>query len=159
MPFMFLGSLTDFFAPNFIGMIITAMGEKDWEKVDTYLWKWLTIIIASTISSFIRDFVFAIASERLGMSLRQKLYDNVIRKDISFFDDNRTGDILSRIGSDTQVVSDGLTTSVAQTFRAVTILTGYLVIMFKYSWILTLILIAAMLPNVLATRISLEANR
>ena len=93
------------------------------------------------------------------MSLRQKLYDTVIRKDISFFDDNRTGDILSRIGSDTQVVSDGLTTSVAQTFRAVTILTGYLVIMFKYSWILTLILIAAMLPNVLATRISLEANR
>lgn len=93
------------------------------------------------------------------MSLRQKLYDTVIRKDISFFDDNRTGDILSRLGSDTQVVSDGLTTSVAQTFRAVTILTGYLVIMFKYSWMLTLILIAAMLPNILATRISLEANR
>jgi ABC-type multidrug transport system fused ATPase/permease subunit len=31
--------------------------------------------------------------------------------------------------------------------------------MFKYSWILTLIVIAAMLPNVLATRISFEANR
>lgn len=110
---MFLGSLTDFFAPNFIGLIITAFGEKNWDKVDTYLWKWLVIIIASTIASFLRDFIFAIASEKLGVSLRQKLYDTVIRKDISFFDDNRTGDILSRIGSDTQVVSDGLTTSVA----------------------------------------------
>ena len=156
---MFLGSLTDFIFPDFIGKIITAMTEKEWDEVDDYIWKWLVIILATAFASFLRDFIFAIASERLGLSLRQKLYDTIIRKDISFFDNNRTGDILSRLGSDTQVVSDGLTTAVAQTVRATTILVGVFVIMFRINWILTLILCAALAPNIFATRISLECNR
>lgn len=69
--------------------------------MNEYIWKFCVIIAATAISSFARDYIFAYASERLGLSLRQRLYDNVIRKDISFFDDNRTGDILSRLGSDT----------------------------------------------------------
>ena len=36
---------------------------------------------------------------------------------------------------------------------------GVLVIMFKYSWLLSLVCIASMLPSILATRISLEFNR
>jgi hypothetical protein len=42
----------------------------------------VVIIVATAIASMIRDYIFAIASESLGMSLRQKLYDTVIRKDI-----------------------------------------------------------------------------
>lgn len=98
---MFLGSLTDFLSPNFIGLTITALTKGDYKKVDEYIWKFVVIIVATAIASMIRDYIFAIASEALGMSLRQKLYDTIIRKDIQFFDDNRTGDILSRLGSDT----------------------------------------------------------
>lgn len=154
MPFMFLGSLTDFLFPNFIGDTISALTAGRYDDVNTYIWKFLVIIVASAICSFIRDFIFAYASESLGMSLRQKLYDTVIRKDISFFDDNRTGDILSRIGSDTQLVSDGLTTSVSQTVKSVTVLIGVLVIMFKYSWKLSLICLAANSPLIFFSRIS-----
>jgi ABC-type bacteriocin/lantibiotic exporter with double-glycine peptidase domain len=45
------------------------------------------------VSSFIRDALFGITSERIGRSLRTKLFDALIRKDVAFFDDNRTGDI------------------------------------------------------------------
>jgi ATP-binding cassette subfamily B (MDR/TAP) protein 9 len=122
--------------------------------VNEYIWKFFVIICASAIASFIRDYIFAYASESLGLSLRQKLYDTVIRKDISFFDDNRTGDILSRIGSDTQVVSDGLTTSVSQTVKSFTVLIGVLIIMFNYSWKLTLICLASNSPLIFFSRIS-----
>lgn len=122
--------------------------------MNEYIWKFFVIIVASAIASFIRDLIFSYASESLGLSLRQKLFDTVIRKDISFFDDNRTGDILSRIGSDTQVVSDGLTTAVAQTVKSTTVLVGVLIIMFMKSWKLTLICLAANSPLILFTRVS-----
>jgi len=122
--------------------------------VNEYIWKFFVIIVASAIASFIRDLIFSYASESLGLSLRQKLFDTVIRKDISFFDDNRTGDILSRIGSDTQVVSDGLTTAVAQTVKSTTVLVGVLIIMFMKSWKLTLICLAANSPLIFFTRVS-----
>jgi ABC-type multidrug transport system fused ATPase/permease subunit len=101
MPFMFLGSMVNFLFPNFIGQTITALTKGEYDKVNEYIWKFVVIIVATAIASFINNYIFAYASEALGMSLRQRLYDNVIRKDISFFDDNRTGDILSRLGSDT----------------------------------------------------------
>ena len=70
MPFMFLGSLTDFLFPRFIGQTITALTDKEYDKVDGYIWWFLAIIFASAISSFLRDYIFAIASESLGLSLR-----------------------------------------------------------------------------------------
>ena len=82
MPFMFFGSLTDFLFPNFIGTTITALTAGNYKKVDEQIWKFAVIIVATAIASMIRDYIFAIASESLGMSLRQKLYDTVIRKDI-----------------------------------------------------------------------------
>ena len=45
------------------------------------------------VSSLIRDTLFGITSERIGLSLRAKLFEALIRKDVSFYDDNRTGDI------------------------------------------------------------------
>lgn len=159
MPFMFLGSMTDFLFPNFIGKTITALTEQEYDKVDGYIYRFLAVIVATAVSSFIRDYIFAYASESLGLSLRQKLYDTVIRKDISFFDDNRTGDILSRLGSDTQVVSDGLTTSIAQTVKSITILIGVLFIMFRYSWKLTLIVVASNFPTVFFTRLSFHVTK
>lgn len=49
------------------------------------------------VSSFIRDAFFGITSERIGRSLRSKLFEALIKKDVSFFDDNRTGDICKTI--------------------------------------------------------------
>lgn len=70
MPFMFFGSLTDFLFPNFIGQTITALTKGEYDKVNEYIWKFVVIIVATAIASFIRDYVFAIASEALGLSLR-----------------------------------------------------------------------------------------
>ena len=70
LPFMFLGSLTDFLFPNYIGRTITAITKGEYQKVDKYLWQWLCVIIGSSIASFLRDFIFSLASEKLGMSLR-----------------------------------------------------------------------------------------
>lgn len=57
------------------------------------------------VSSFIRDSFFGITSERIGRSLRSKLFEALIKKDVSFFDDNRTGDICKIINFRNSFVS------------------------------------------------------
>jgi ATP-binding cassette, subfamily B, multidrug efflux pump len=51
-------------------------------------------------------------------------------------------------------VSEGLTTSVSQTVQNCTVMVGVLIIMFKYSWKLTLIVLASNFPLILFTRLS-----
>jgi len=43
-------------------------------------------------------------SERIAVNLRNDVYGNIIRKDVSFFDSIRTGELVSRLNSDTSVV-------------------------------------------------------
>ena len=90
---MFLGSLTDFFFPNFIGQIINNMKDGNSDMLNYNLNMWVGTMIFSAACSLIRDTLFGVASERLGASLRRKLFESVIYKDVAFFDENRTGDI------------------------------------------------------------------
>ena len=57
------------------------------------------------VSALIRDSLFGITSERIGLSLRARLFEAIIRKDVSFYDDNRTGDICKPTFTNSDLVS------------------------------------------------------
>lgn len=61
--------------------------------------------------------------------------------------------VVSRLSSDTQLVQDGLSTSVAMTVKSGCICIAMLVVMFTYSWRLTIYAILLILPAILFNRI------
>lgn len=148
-PFMFAGSLIEFLVPSYIGQIINKFKEGNFEEeggVYDLLWEWIIVLIITVVCSFFRELIFGVTSWRLGRSIRQRLFESIISKDVNFFDNIRTGDMLSRLGSDTQVVQNGLTTSVSMLVKSAVTALGSLVIMFTYDWRLALIIIVAILP-------------
>jgi ABC-type multidrug transport system fused ATPase/permease subunit len=65
---------------------------------------WGLLLAAGCVANFIKSFLYGRACEKIGFSVRAKLFDSVIRKDITYFDETKTGDILSRIMSDTLII-------------------------------------------------------
>ena len=107
MPFMLAGSLIDFLAPNFIGKIFNEFRADNFEGEDgvyDILKIWVIVLAISSTCALIREFIFGVASQRIGYQIRLRLFDAVIHKDVNFYDNIRTGDVLSRLGSDTQIV-------------------------------------------------------
>ena len=99
--------------------------------------------------------IFGVAGERLGNSLRKQLFGSLINKDVGFFDENRTGELISRISSDTQVVQEGLTTAVAMSVREIAKVILVFVIIFLYSWQVALIAIGTMAPSIIVTKVAM----
>lgn len=58
----------------------------------------------------------------------------MLKKDVAFFDVYKTGDMLSRISSDTTVVQDGLGTNISMFLRAFVFIIGTLVVLSYISW-------------------------
>ena len=52
----------------------------------------------------LRAATFNILSERIACNLRKDFYESIINKDIAFFDEKRTGELVSRLNSDIQVI-------------------------------------------------------
>ncbi|KAJ2888784.1 ATP-binding cassette permease mdl1 [Coemansia asiatica] len=58
------------------------------------------------------------AGERMIARLRRDLFSRVMRQDMAFFDRNRTGDLVSRLSTDTAIVSKSITNNVSDGLRA-----------------------------------------
>ena len=74
------------------------------EDAEKLLWSDLLFLcITFTIASFmtfVRAYYFTLAGERVVARLRARLFSQILEQEIGFFDENRTGDVLSRLSDD-----------------------------------------------------------
>ena len=71
-----------------------------------------------------RYFCITLLGERAITALRDRLYAHLIGQDVSFFERLRVGEVISRLGTDTQVVQDMLGSGVSVALRSSVTLLG-----------------------------------
>lgn len=81
----------------------------------------------------------ASVAERLILTLRKQISRKISKLPLSFFDQNKAGEILSRVTNDLDKVSETLQTGLLKLITAIGTLIGALAFMFYYSVILTLL--------------------
>lgn len=98
------GASATFMIPLMLGRVIDAMNNLDRDLINKYCLWMLYIIAGSSECVWIRGTTFNSMSEKIAQQLRYDFFFHIINKDIQFFDEIRTGDILSRMTSDTTVI-------------------------------------------------------
>jgi ABC-type multidrug transport system fused ATPase/permease subunit len=88
------------------------------------------VLLLLAILSFFRVVLFAIVTEKAIASVRTDLYQKMIMMPMSFFDKNRTGDLISRISNDVSVLQTAMSTTLAELIRQTIILVGGTVLLF-----------------------------
>lgn len=106
----------------------------------------LAAVVFSAICVWIRGATFNIISERIAKQLRYDLFYFLINKDVSFFDEIKTGEILSRISSDTEVVQNGLSTNISMFMRSLLFIIATITILCIISVKLTLVTLVGIIP-------------
>ncbi|XP_066227173.1 ABC-type oligopeptide transporter ABCB9 isoform X3 [Saccopteryx leptura] len=87
----------------------------------------------------IRGGIFTLIFARLNIRLRNCLFRSLVSQETSFFDENRTGDLISRLTSDTTMVSDLVSQNINIFLRNMVKVTGVVIFMFSLSWQLSLV--------------------
>lgn len=98
----------------------------------------------------LRFYVFSIAGERIVLRLRSKLYENIIQQEISFFDFQRTGDLMSRLSSDCTTLQNTVSANVSQSLRNLGQVIGGFGFMFYTSWRMSILMLILVPPVALA---------
>lgn len=86
-----------------------------------------------------QSLLMASFAERLSLRLRTEISEKLNRLPLSFFDRTKTGAILSRTVNDLDKTSEALQTGMLKLFTAVGMIVGSLVMMFRFSILLTLV--------------------
>ena len=105
------------------------------------------ILAIGASANYGRIIILRIVGERVVTSLRSKLYKRTLTQNAEFFDANRVGDLISRLGTDTTIVGKSITANLSDGLRSAVSGSAGLAMMGFVSWKLTSIL-ALMFPPV-----------
>ena len=108
----------------------------------------IAIAAAIAVGTFIRFYLVSWLGERVSADLRKAVFDNIVRLHPGFFELNRSGEIMSRLTTDTTLLQTIIGSSFSMALRSSLTLIGALVMMFITNLKLSLI-IAVGVPLVL----------
>ncbi len=89
----------------------------------------LAIVAILALASWFRSYLVAWLGERLAADIRKAVYNNVIGLSPGFFEVTRTGEVLSRLTTDTSLLQTVIATSVSMALRNVILLFGGAIMM------------------------------
>ena len=100
------------------------------------------ILTAQALFSYTRTRLFVVVTEKTLASIRQHLYNHLIRLPMSFFSERRVGELNSRISSDISLLQDSLTGTLADLLSQMLVIIGGITFMMISSYQLTLFTLA-----------------
>ena len=102
----------------------------------------VVIFGAGALFGALRAWLFTVAGERIVATLRIQRYKAIIYQEIGVFDERRTGELTSRLSSDTTVLQNTVTVNVSMLLRFGIMGFGAIGFLFYTSWRLTLLTLA-----------------
>jgi ABC-type multidrug transport system fused ATPase/permease subunit len=102
------------------------------------------LLVIQAALSFVRVLLFANVTENMMMALRQDTYQQIVRMPMQYFNEQRVGDLNSRISADITGIQDIFTTTLAELLRQLIIIVGGIVALLWFSPTLTFIMLGTL---------------
>lgn len=129
-----------------------------WENMGRELFQLSVQYFCTWIFYYLQSYLMANVAETLTLRLRKQIARKLNRLPLRFFDQNKAGEILSRVTSDLDKIAEVLQTGLLKLLVAIGTVIGSLIVMFYYSVPLTLIFLVFMVISMVITKIVSKKN-
>ncbi|CAE7531599.1 ABCB25, partial [Symbiodinium sp. KB8] len=137
---LFITAGTQLLIPAIFGNVVNAIANKEQDKLRDNAIVLVVVTVASAVFAFLRGFLFNCTGQRVVARLRNKLFHAIMQQEVAFFDSNRTGELVSRLGSDVTILKDAVTTNISMFLRSSATVLGGIAYLFVLNWRLALVL-------------------
>ena len=128
-PFIFSYAIDEFIIPGIYGQIIYVVGII------------LLIALGNSLIRFIARFVMVHISQRVIKKIRKDAFSKLLKAPISYYDKQGSGDIVSRLSNDVELINASLGQTVLEVINSAVVLIGSVVYMFILSWSLSIVVL------------------
>jgi ATP-binding cassette subfamily B protein len=128
-----------------IDMGFVSPSNGDYAQINRTFLILLLIAVVVAVTTALRFYVVSWLGERITSDVRQQVYTHVISQSPEFFEETQSGEVLSRLNTDTVLIQTLIGTSVSMFVRNCLLFTGGLVMMFFTSAHLSVLIFAMLL--------------
>lgn len=165
--YVFLSVYTPYYSAGVIDLLLntikTAVENRTkftmpWNPLGIQMLSICIMYVLTALFYHLQAYLMASVAEKLIFSLRKQISHKLNKLPLRFFDGNKPGEILSRVTSDLDKVSETLQTGLLKLITAIGTLIGSLAFMFYYSPILTLAFLAFTVLSLFITKLISKKN-
>jgi len=115
----------------------------DMERIKSIGLTLVAFYVGSAVLSFGQQFIMATVTQNVTKQLRSDISGKINRLPMSYYNKTSTGDVLSRVTNDVDMISQSMNQSIGNLVSAVALFFGSLIMMFKTNVIMTLTAVIA----------------
>ncbi|MCJ8288550.1 MAG: ABC transporter ATP-binding protein [Crocinitomicaceae bacterium] len=119
------------------------VGAIDLNNVNTVVLALFILFAAQSIFSFFRVVIFTNVTENTLRDVRKDAFSRLVHMPMDFFNQNKVGELTSRVSADITQVQDTLRTTIAEFFRQIFTIVIGIIVLAVISWKLALIMLAS----------------
>lgn len=157
--FTVIVTVIQIFTPVLLGTIINHLQHSftDGGTFDrSYLIRIVSLLIGMYLTLAVADILkersLVYLSQTLTRDMRTEVSEKIKKIPLSYFDEQSTGDLISRTTNDIAKIGDNIQLSVSQIFNSLLLSIGILIMMFVISWELALVFLLTVPLNFLSVR-------
>ena len=136
--------------PYFLGRIIDMLQSYKQDELRRRLkqttFALVGIFALGAVANFGRVYLILTTSQRIIKRVREQVFQSILRKKMTFFDKQKTGELVNRLSSDTEVMSNAVTQNISDGLRALTQSAAGIGLMFYISPQLAMVGLATVPP-------------
>lgn len=132
-----LGKATTEIAVGVINKYTTNIGI-NFDKIFKILITLLILYIISAIFTYLQSYLVANIANKYSYTLRKKILSKINKLPLKYFESQTTGEILSKLVNDVDVITNNLSQSLTQIISSIVTLIGVLIMMITISPLMTL---------------------
>ncbi len=108
----------------------------------SYLFLLVIVVILGSLFGSARFYTISLLGQRVIADIRKTLYNHIVKLSPAFFERVRTGEVLSRLTTDTMLIETVVGSSMSIALRSTVMVLGSIIIMLTLNWKLTLMVLA-----------------
>ncbi len=137
---MILGTISSLAFPYIMKIIIDdVFPNEDYELLIWILLLLLGVTVGNIIISFCSNYLFAYINNRIMLDIRSHLFDHLIQLPLSFYDRNKSGDVVYRMSNEVDRIQSFITSSALSLIHSLLTLIGLTVALCWLNWQLFLV--------------------
>ncbi len=141
--FLVISSAAGLAYPQAIRALVDdALSQKSIQSVDRVALIMAVVLVVQGLATALRYVLFTTVGERVVTRLRSQLYAALLRQEVAYFDVRRTGELTSRLASDTTVIQNAVSVNISMALRSAATAIGGVVLLFVTSPKLTVLMLA-----------------
>ena len=142
-----------------IDVISTGKGNVNFNKVMFYVVCLFIFYIISSVMTYILSTIMIKLGRKVANDMRKEVFAKLLKLPVSYFDNNQTGDIISRVSYDIDVINTSVSADVTQLITSIITIVGSFIMMFVISRKLIVVQLITLPASILYTRYMTKRTR